>query len=1651
MSDNQNRNSAINNFVVVGIGASAGGLSALEELFAHLPVNSGAAFVVIQHLSPDFKSLMKELLERRTQTPVYRVTEGMELQPNSVYLIPPGKNLVVDANLLRLEERKKDKNNKRELNFPIDLFFQSLAKNYAENSIGVILSGSGSDGTRGLRAISEAGGVTLVQEPETAEFDGMPLSAISTGIVNQILPPKELAQLIYQCITSPLNANETQLNNIAVLKSANLKEITNALIELENLDFSYYKISTMSRRIHRRRLINNLENIVDYIEFIKSSEEERKALCSDLLIKVTHFFRDKPAWEHLENNILPILIEKALPQEELRFWVTACSTGEEAYSLAILVNEALVDSDKELKVKIFATDIDRTALEKASVGIYPQSISNDITPERLRRYFIAQDDGYQVMRKLREMMIFSPHDLTKDAGFTRMHLISCRNVLIYMQQQLQHQVLRNLHFSLVDKGVLFLGEAETVGAFEAEFKSLDSQWKFFQKRRNIRLPIPLKANPKTSITSLLQSSTHQYQKLKTESIREQSLKRILNESNSIILLVSQENQLLHVCGNAQQIFKAPDGDFGSEITRMVVSPLQLPLNIALHRVKKEKKSVFYTGIKINDDVGNINLKVIPPEEEHESGNFNLVQIDYCPTSLPSEETIQPEKFEVDNEAQRRFSELDRELKETRENLQALVEELETTNEEQQASNEELTASNEELQSTNEELHSVNEELHTVNIEYQSKIQELTELNNDIDNLLKSTDIGVLFLDAQLRIRKFTPAATQAISLRQSDIDRPLEELSYKIDCPHLLELLQTVSKNKQPIEREVKLKEQEFYFLMRIHPYQTEDGQDNGIVISFVKIHEIKKVQQQLEGTLTALQQSEAKVNQLNRELEARVEARTNELNQANTSLQKEINIRKQTEAFLKIRLEQQAAIAKLGKQALTENKLDRLFQQATLLVAQNLNVEYIKILQLVEDGNSLLLRSGIGWSEGLVGKATVGTDLDSQAGYTLISNEPVVVEDLTTETRFSGSPLLKDRGVVSGISTIIWAREQPFGVFGAHTRQKRLFSQDDVNFLQAIANILSTAINAQLDKQTLLESEKRFRSAFEQAAVGVAHVAIDGTWLRVNQKLCQIFGYSQEELLQKTFQDITHPEDLDTNLEYVRQMLAGEIKTYSMEKRYIHQDSTLIWVNLTVSLVHKDSGEPDYFISVVEDIGDRKQTELALQENRQKLEQINLAKDAFIAHMSHELRTPLNSIIGFSDILRQNSSLLEEQLNHVNLIHQSGQHLLTLINDILDLSKIEANKLELVERDFNLKDFLDELIDIFRLRATQKGLNLHSHISADLPVCVKADVTRLRQVLLNLLSNAVKFTETGSIAVTVIPVKNTAENEIQTIRFQIEDTGKGIPKDNLESIFSPFQQLDSDQNQEGTGLGLTITHNLVQLMGSNIQVFSTVGQGSRFWFDLELTEIHNSNSCMPKKLKVNAIRHLKNPRKVLVVDDNADNRFLLVSYLKPRGFVTQEADNGKLGLDKVQTFQPDVILLDLMMPVMNGREIIKQIRQQKQFKNQIIFIISANISSKKLNCHAFIPKPVDLEYLLELLETHLQLEWITPQNDRPTLIIPPQNELIELLELINLGDIKAIQQKIKSLEELDSRYITFVREAKKLTANFQLHQLEQLVTRLLS
>ena len=1347
------------------------------------------------------------------------------------------------------------------------------------------------------------------------------------------------------------------------------------------------------------------------------------------------------------------MIEEAEPDEELRFWVTACSTGEEAYSLAILINEALRDANKHLRIKIFATDIDRVALEKASLGIYPQSIANDVPVEWLHRYFIAKDNGYQVMRKLREMMIFSPHDLTKDAGFTRMHLISCRNVLIYMQPSLQHQVLRNLHFSLIAKGVLFLGEAESVAVFESEFKALDKKWKIYQKRRNIRLPMSLKANPRVPTSSLLKSSISPQQKFQSESIREQSLKRILKESKSLMLMVSPEHRLLHICGDGSKIIKAPDGDVGNEITKMVVPSLQLPLNIALHRVKKENKSVLYTDIKLKDgdEFYSINLKVIPPDADRETGNFNLVKIDYVSVAPPKEK-FQPKQFEIDNETQVRFLDLEQELQETRENLQALVEELETTNEEQQATNEELTASNEELQSTNEELHSVNEELYTVNGEYQSKINELTELNNDIDNLLRNTDIGVVFLDRDLRIRKFTPAATIAINLVQADIDRPLEHITQNIDCPNLLELLRTVVDRQKSTEREVKLIKQQRYLLMRINPYLLEDGSLDGVVITFVDINQLKTIQSQIYLVNEELKQSQWQLRQLNQELEQRVIERT-------TALQ-------QSEARLRAILETTSSIIYLKNLA---------------GCYQLVNQQFLELFALEES-------EILGKSDRYI--------FPEQIAETLMANDHQVVEtklvhkfeeqltlaDGNIHTYISTkAPLINEQGevyAICGISTDISEQKNTEAELREGRERERTILKvvEKIRQTLDLAEIFATVTqeirtNLNCDRVVLYRFNPDWSGEFVAESVGKEWINLvnneqlsfwEDTYLQETQggRYSQNRTYVVDNIAQAGLSDCHHEiyAKIQAKAFCIAPIFQGD-RLWGLLASY-QNDLPRQWKEGEIRLLTQTANQLSISIDQVDLFTQIQNQSQQLKQAAEAAEAANQAKNTFMAHISHELRTPLNSIIGFGNILQKDPNLIEEQQNHAKIVYQSGQHLLTLINDILDFSKIEAGKLQLERQNFNLPSFLTNLMAIFYVRIEEKELNFSHQLSSALPVTVQTDKTRLRQILLNLISNAVKFTETGGITLSVFPLEDCAEGEKQKIRFQVEDTGIGIPADKLTDIFIPFQQLDSHlHNQTGTGLGLTITQTLLKLMGSEIQLSSTPGEGSRFWFDLELTEVDNPNSAINSNEQIITNRYLKQPCKVLVVDDNADNRSLLISYLKPLGFITEEAANGAIGLTKAASFQPDVILLDLMMPVMDGEEMTKKIRQKESLRDVVIFIISANskpgFKLESLDFDAFIFKPVDLDILLQLLENYLQLEWIdnkniVPQNDQFPLVAPPQNELRKLLDLTKIGDIQAIEQQTKLLEEIDAQYILFAQKVREITADFKIQKLEQMISELL-
>lgn len=837
---------------VVGIGASAGGLEALERFFDHMPPDTGLAFVVVPHLSPDFKSLMGELLSKRTRMPVRQVADGMRVEANTISVIPPRKNMIIAAGRLMLTDIEPPHG----LNLPIDIFLRSLAEDLNDRAIGVILSGTGSDGTRGIRAIKEAGGIVMVQDDTTAKFDGMPRSAIATGLADHVLPPEQMPQQLLNFTKYPPGMEAA--SPIVLAKGDDkLTEIFNLLRNRHGLDFSQYKPAMIARRIERRMIVHQTEDLGRYLELLRESADELKKLYTELLIHVTAFFRDGEAFQHLENAVIRKLVEQAAPEETIRVWVPACSTGEEAYSLAMLFQEAQHRFEKRVDVKIFATDVDEQAVEQAGRGVFPASIASDLTKERLEQFFIKYGDTYQFSPQLRKSVIFAPHNVAKDPPFTKLDLIACRNLLIYLQPELQKKVLSMFHFALNPRGFLFLGASETVGDLAGDFETLDMKWRIYQKSRPTRLTLDNRSamlGAGRNLTGHV-DVTSQNHNTSNDSLLSRAYESLISDYAPPCLLVNERHELLYVFGDASRFLRVPSGKPNQDVLRMVCDDLAVVLATAMHKALADGGEVTYQNVQFReaDLCRRVDLRIKTLAKRRYDDKTSEKMLLVLIKDRPAEEDAVPrgEVLDASGISTQRISDIEQELRQTRENLQATIEELETSNEELQATNEELVAANEELQSTNEELQSVNEELFTVNAEYQKKIAELTEANNDIDNLFRITDIGKIFLDREGRIRRFTPAAMATVNLVDHDVGRPIDHISHSLPDVDLADLAHQVLDNGEPIVQEVRTKNGQ-WMLLRVLPYRVETRSGEGVILTFVDVSDLKRAE-------VALRESEAK------------------------------------------------------------------------------------------------------------------------------------------------------------------------------------------------------------------------------------------------------------------------------------------------------------------------------------------------------------------------------------------------------------------------------------------------------------------------------------------------------------------------------------------------------------------------------------------------------------------------------------------------------------------------------------------------------------------------------------------------------------------------------------------------------------------------
>ncbi len=862
-------------FPVVGIGASAGGLAAFEAFFSGMPKDTdpGMAFVLVQHLAPDHKSILTDLVGRYTRMKVFEVKDGMIVRPNCAYIIPPGKDMAYISGALQLMEPVAPRGKR----MPIDFFFRTLAQDLRERAIGVVLSGSGSDGTLGVRAIKGEGGMIMVQESASSEYDSMPRSAIATGMVDFELPPAEMPVKIIEYARRAIDRTDKQAEGQPPAGNENaLRKIFMLLRNHSGHDFSQYKPNTVNRRIERRMAIQQLENSEGYIKYLQQTPAEIEALFRDMLIGVTSFFRDPEAYEALEKQIDGLFSEKK-PNETIRVWSAGCSTGEEPYSLAILLAEHQRQLKERINFQIFATDIDSRAITAARTGIYPASIAADISQNRLERFFSMApgDSSYQINQKLRDMMIFSEQNIIKDPPFSRIDLICCRNLLIYMGAELQKKLIPLFHYALKPGGILFLGSSETIGEFGNLFATLDRKSKIYQKKNESRQAGLYRFMPPMGAADEPAVRPKRKQTRREKSLREITENALIKQMVAAAALVNVKGDILYLHGRTGSFLEPAQGEAGvNNILQMAREGLQQKLTTALRKAVAGMESVKCRNlqVKTNGEFTTIHLTVnlLGPERSGQARDDTEQRTD-SPMILVVMETAEPQPPETsalradaapdqkedtkagdDNQAV--IAALRQELRAKEEYIQTTSEELETANEELRTSNEEMQSYNEELQSSNEELEtskeelqSVNEELSTVNAELQNTVTDLTRVNDDMNNLLAGTGIASVFVDHELRILRYTPAATRIINLIQADIGRPVSHIVSNLqDYDRLQQDVREVLQTLVPVETEVRTKAGVWH-TMRILPYRTLNNVIEGAVISFVDISSAKQAQQALQ------------------------------------------------------------------------------------------------------------------------------------------------------------------------------------------------------------------------------------------------------------------------------------------------------------------------------------------------------------------------------------------------------------------------------------------------------------------------------------------------------------------------------------------------------------------------------------------------------------------------------------------------------------------------------------------------------------------------------------------------------------------------------------------------------------------------------------
>ncbi len=1385
MQSRQNKKHITETFPIVGIGASAGGFEAFTQLLQNLPAHTGMAFILLQHLDPTHSSSLTELLSKVSSMPIDEIKDNTRVKPDHIYVIPANADLTIEKGKLQLSPRM----NIRGQHMVIDYFFRSLAQDQHNRAIGIILSGTGTDGTLGLAEIKSKGGITLVQDEASAKYSGMPHSAITNGNVDFVLPIARIAEELIKLGTHPYVTDNklTKNTDLLLLEAKEMQEVFSLLKSVSGVDFTYYKHTTISRRIQRRLALHKLQRLKDYLAYLKTTPTEIGALYNDVLINVTNFFRDAGSFQFLTEKIFPRLIQNKTMQDPIRIWVPGCATGEEAYSLAIALTEFLESRRSKIAVQIFGTDVSESAIEKARAGIYIENIEIDVSVERLNRFFTHVNGQYQVNKEIRELCIFAKQNVISDPPFSRLDLISCRNVLIYLEPVLQKKVIRIFHYALEPEGYLMLGPSESVGDFDDKFTVENKKYKIYAKK-------PLVVHPQFSVFE----TTHRIDSQKTakKAVVDEEVASIVNvqkEADRIILqkyapvgvMVNNAMEIIQFRGHTSPYLEPSPGKASLNLMKMIREGLFVELQSAISKARTQGKPVSKKGLHVEQDGKSITvtIDVIPITSGKNREPVFLILFEKDPlqnvsdTAESSPSPKMPKRGQGTKGSQ--ITQLKQELSATREYLQSTIEELESSNEELQVANEEILSNNEELQSTNEELEtskeelqSTNEELTTVNEELQNRNNEINQVNNDLNNLLISVTIPIIMLDKGLRIRRFTPGAEALMNLIPSDIGRPINTIKPNILISDLEELLLQVTRTDTRIEQEIQDTIGHWY-LMRLLPYKVGTSIE-GAVMLFVDIDAMKQIEQQMRYNTILIE------NIADAIIATDTEYRISSWNKGAEDLygwKAEEIIGKYAHDILHTRFSD--SDKEIDKKILFGKKY---WKGEVRQVHKNGKVIYIlaSIAEVV-DGKGKKIGT-VAVNKNITELKHIESNLQflSQASKMLASSldyqltldnvarlaVPHIADWCTVD-------ILDQKGELRQVAV---AHKDPEKITWAKALRKT--SPPDMNAKQGIPHILRTGkseIYPLITDEMLTATAKDTKELELLRNIGFTSAIIVPIFLQ-NRPVGGISFVTTESRRRYSSTDLVMAEEL------------GSQASFALENARLYKEA---------------------------------------QEEIQKRMKMEKQKDDFVGIASHELKTPVTSLKAYAQVLIKRFTKNGDTASAIHLKKMEAQldKLTSLIGDLLDVTKIEGGKLHFYTELFDFDTLVAEIVEELQRTTERHTIFKKGKVKKK----VLGDRERTGQVLTNLLSNAIKYSPHAD----KINVK-VSSDAIQ-VTVCIQDFGVGIPKENLHKIFERFYRVSGPKQETfpGLGLGLYVAAEIIKRQDGRIWAESVKGKGSTFCFSL--------------------------------------------------------------------------------------------------------------------------------------------------------------------------------------------------------------------------